>query len=142
MPKLRADQALIHVSVPGSRLDKLPWTSMDGGDISATDTKTRDGFDAEESLGGPKTCSNLTVTRQYTNDVLHPLVPQLEQLCGENAMTVSWTPVDGDQNPNGDTHGRLGRLIGVSVTKRDRNGTEAMFLTLEMSCTAKPMVVS
>lgn len=143
MPQLRADQAAIHVSVTGSGLDKNVWTSMDGGDITATDTKTRPGGGGDEiSLGGVRSRSNCTVTRQYTNDVLHPLVPQLESLAGEAAMSVSWEPLDGDNNPNGDNHGITGKLIEVMVTKRDANTTnEAMFLTLVMSCNAAPTIV-
>ena len=143
MPELRADQAAIHASVEGSTLDKNVWTSMEGGDMTATDTKTRPGGGgAEISLGGPRSRSNCTITRQYSNDVLHALVPQLERLCGEAAMHVGWTPLDADNNPNGSTHTISGKLIELMTTKRDANGTEAIFLSLVMSCNATPTVVS
>ena len=143
MPQLRADEAAIHVSVNGSGLDKNVWTSMDGGDMSATDTKTRPGGMGDEvSLGGPRTRSDCTITRQYTNDVLHPVFVTLERLCGNASMSVSWTPLDGDTNPNGDTHGISGILKEVMRTKLDANASEAVFLTLVMSCNSSPTVVS
>lgn len=147
MPKLRSDQAAIYVAAYDTTgknvLDNAVWASMDGGDESATDTKTRSGgMGEEESLGGPRTRSNCTVTRQYTNDVLHPLIPALERLCGAGAMAVSWKPLDADGNPDGDTHGISGRLIDVQTTKRDANSPEAMFLTLVMSSNSAPTVIS
>ena len=144
MPDLRADQALITVTVPGSGLDKAAWASLDGGDITATDTKTRPGGGGYEiSLGGPPTRSNCTVTRQYTNDVIHSLIPVLESMAGSAGMSVAWTPLDGDYNKNGDTHTIKGKLIEVMTTKRDsQTTTEVMFLTLVMSCDAAPAVVS
>jgi hypothetical protein len=143
MPDLRSDSALITVSVTGSGLDKLPWASMEGGDITVTDVKTRPGGGpTEESLGGPPTRSNCTVMREYSNDVLHPLVPVLERLAGNTAMSVAYTPLDGDYNKNGETHTIKGKLIDITTTKRDNNAPEAMFLTLVMSCTSAPAVVS
>lgn len=143
MPDLRSDQALINVSVPGSGLDNLPWTSMEGGDITVTPVKTRAGGGGyETNIGGPQTRSDCTVTRQYTNDVLHQLRPVLERLAGNTQMSVSWTPLDGDFNPNGDQHTISGKLDDVTVTKRDANAPESMFLTLVMGCDATPVVVS
>ena len=147
MPKLRSDQAAIHVSVFDSTgknvLDSAVWASMEGGDITATDTKTRPGgMGDEESLGGPRSRSNCTVGRQYTNDVLHPLIPALERLSGAAAMKISWTPLDADGNQDGATHGISGKLIDVQTTKRDANAPEAMFLTLVMSANSAATVVS
>lgn len=140
MPQLRADQAAVYVAVGGVPLDKGVWTSMDGGDMQATDTKTRPGGMGDEiSLGGPRTRTDCTVTRQYTDDVLHPLFPLLESRCGSAGMLVSWTPLDGDGNPTGaKTHGISGVLKEVMKTKVDANGTEAVFLTLVMSCHSTP----
>lgn len=147
MPKLRADQAAIYVAVydqTGTNvLDTNVWATIEGGDMTATDTKTRPGgMGDEESLGGPRSRSNATLTRQYTNDVLHPLVPKLEALCGAGAAAISWKPLDADGNPDGDTHGISGILIDVQTTKRDANTSEAMFLTLVFSCNAAPTVAS
>lgn len=147
MPKLRSDQAAIYVAVFDSTeknvLDSNVWASMEGGDGTATDTKTRSGgMGEEESLGGPKSRSNCTTTRQYTNDVLHPLVPKLDALRGSAAAQVAWKPLDADGNPDGDTHTITGRLIEVQTTKRDANGAEAMFLTLIISCHGGPILVS
>lgn len=143
MPDLRSDQAILHVTVAGSSLDKEPWTSMEGGDIAVTPVKTRGGGVGDETnIGGPRTRSDCTVARQYTNDILHPLKVQLEGLAGSAAMKVSWTPVDADGNPNGDTHTIQGKLDDVTTTKRDRNAPEAMFLTLVMGCDATPTVIS
>jgi hypothetical protein len=143
MPQLREDQAAIHVTVTGSSLDKNVWASMDGGDIEATDTKTRPGGMGDEvNLGGPPSRSDCTVERQYTNDVLHPLIAQLEALGGNAAMKVSWTPLDGDGNPNGSTYSITGVLKGIKKPKWDANTSGTAFLTLTMGCNATPAVVS
>lgn len=143
MPQLRDDQAAIHVTVTGSGLDKNVWASMDGGDVEAQDTKTRPGgMGAEKNLGGPPTRSDCTVERQYTNDVLHPLIPVLEALCGNAAMKVSWTPLDGNGNPNGSTESITGILKGVKKPKWDANAQGASFLTLTMGCDATPAAMS
>jgi hypothetical protein len=143
MPQLRADQAAIHASVDGSGLDKNVWTTMDGGDMTATDTKTRPGGMGDEiTLGGPRTRSDCTITRQYTTGMLHGLFPTLERLCGNASMSVSWTPLDGDGNTNGETHGISGKLKEVMRGKFDANASEAVFLTLVMSCNSAPTVIS
>jgi hypothetical protein len=148
MPQLRADQAAVYVTVNdpatgANILDNLVWASMDGGDMQATDTKTRPGAMGDElNLGGPRTRTDCTVTRQYTNDVLHPIVRNLERVCGNAAGGVAWKPLDGDGNPDGANHGISGKLKEVMVSKRDANATEAIFLTLVFGCNATPIVVS
>lgn len=140
MPQLREDQALIHVDVSGVALDNNAWTSMDGGDLEAQDTKTRPGGMGEElNLGGPTTRSDLTVMRQYTNDVLHPLIRDLEVACGSATMSVRYTPLDADGNPAGETHTITGKLKGVPKPKWDANAQGAAFLSLVMGCDATPV---
>lgn len=146
MPSLRSDQAAIHVSVFDSTgksvLDTNVWASMDGGDLTTQDTKTRPGgMGAEENLGGPNTRSDCMVERQYTNDVIHPLIRTLEQLCGNAGAKITWTPLDGDGNKNGDTLGITGKLKGVKPPKWDANAQGAQFLTLTFGCDAKPVTV-
>jgi hypothetical protein len=148
MPKLREDQAAIHVQVYDPTtgnpiLDSVVWASMDGGDIEATDTKTRPGgMGDEENLGGPRTRSDCTVERQYTNDVLHPLIPALERATGGGAGKISWTPLDGDGNPNGQTESITGILKGVKKPKWDANASNTAFLVLTFGCNATPTVIS
>lgn len=147
MPKLRSDQNDIYVAVynPAGKniLDSGVWATMEGGDMSSTDTKSRPGgMGDEESYGGPRTRSNATVSRQYSTDILHPLIPLLETLCGAAAGKMSWRPLDPYTNPDGNTHSISGRLVDVQTTKRDANSPEAMFLTLVFSCSAAPVVIS
>jgi hypothetical protein len=143
MPELTSQQALIHVTVIGSSLDKEPWTTMDGGDISVTALKTRDGGGGEErNLGGVRVRSDCTVGRQYTNDVIHPLIAELERLCGSAEMKVSWTPVDADQNPNGVTWTIQGKLDDVKKPKWDAITPDVAMVELVMGCHSTPAVQS
>lgn len=143
MPDLREDQWAIHVDVDGVSLPTKPWSSMEGGDIEAKGTKTRPGGMAdEETLGGPQSRTDATVMIQYSNDVLHPLVPKLQQACGSRATSISYTPLDGDGNPNGETHTITGKLDTVHEPKKDSNSpSNAAFLSLIISCNV-PLLVS
>lgn len=143
MPQLRSDQTLIHVTITGSFLDKSAWASMDGGDMTATDTKTRPGgMGDEKNLGGPRSRTDCIVERQYTNDLIHPIIANLESLCGTGAGKISWTTLDGDGNPNGPTESITGVLKEVKKPKWDANASGTAFLTLTFGCDATPTVLS
>jgi hypothetical protein len=81
-------------------------------------------------LGGPVNRSDATVTRQYSNDVLHPVLLDLEAACGKASGTVSWTPLDADGNPAGSTITYKGILKTVTRPNFDGNASAAQFLTL------------
>lgn len=84
-------------------------------------------------LGGPQTRSDCTVKRQYTT-ALDPWVEPLERACGNARMSVSWTPIGADQQPNGALHQISGILKEVQVPGADANANAAGFLGLVMSC--------
>ena len=143
IPNLREDQWAITVVVAGVNLDTLPWATMSGGDIEAKSVHTRaGGMGEDEPLGAPRLRTDATVGRQYTNDVLHPLLPALERVAGNAAMSISWVPLDGNKNPNGNTFTISGKLDAVMQPKKDANATAATFLELVMSCNSDPVVVS
>lgn len=132
---VREDQFIIHVGVDGVALPKtFSWTSKEGGDVTADSVFTRPGgLMPGIQLGGPGSRSDCTVKRHYTT-AIDNYVEALEAACGQAAMWVSWTPIDANQNPNGDTHLLTGILKEVQVPNYDANANAAGFLTLVMAC--------
>lgn len=131
MPLLREDQALIHVDVNGVGLDAKPWTTLSGGELQAQSVNTRPGgMQASKELGGPVMRSDVTVTRQYSNDVLHGKLMALDKACGKATTHVSWTPLDADGNPSGASVTYSGILKQVTHPNLDANASAAQFLTL------------
>jgi hypothetical protein len=132
---IREDQFIIHVIVNGvSFPSTFSWTSKEGGDVTADSTYTRPGgLMPGIQLGGPVTRSDVTVKRQYTT-VLDPWLKRLEDACGNARMSVSWTPIDANQTPNGNTHTLSGVLKEIQAPAADANATGAAFLTLVMAC--------
>lgn len=136
MPNLkREDQWLIKVGVTGVNLPKVfSWTTMTGGDLDAEDVKTRPGGMLNQiSLGGPSTRNDCTLERNYSN-ALHPFIVQLENVAGRAAMWASYTPLDGNGNPDGPTVTLTGKLKTVKSPDKNANNTNAAFLQLVMSC--------
>jgi len=134
---VREDQFIIHVGVSGIALPStFSWTSKEGGDLTSDSVYTRPGgLQPGIQLGGPSSRSDCTVKRQYTSNLDGGgFVTQLSNVCGNAAMWVSWTPIDGNQNPNGNTHLLTGILKEVQVPQYDANATGAGFLTLVMAC--------
>jgi hypothetical protein len=132
---VREDQFIIHVGVNGVQLPTtFSWTSKEGGDITTESVYSRPGGQMPGiQLGGPGSRSDCTVKRHYTSNI-DSYVTALENACGNAAMWVSWTPIDGNQNPNGDTHLLTGIIKEVMVPQYDANASGAGFLTLVMAC--------
>lgn len=154
MPLLREDQAAITVQLGGvnaldpqdtpfsaltSAVNLGPnsgtWSSLEGGDVEAEDVFTRPGgMKAGVNLGGPSKRSDATVKIQYSF-ALDAILGQLEQLVGKRSMAVSWTALDADGLPNGNSQNTItGVLKQVMRPNFDANATGAGFLQLVMSC--------
>ncbi len=132
---LRSDQALISAGVFDAHgvavaLPTGSWSIYQGGDIEAEDVFTRPGgMLPGQNLGGPSKRTDITVERQYTT-ALHAVVQQLESLAGKADAWASYTPLDANGNPNGDTHKISGVLKSVMVPNFDANSANAVFLGL------------
>ncbi len=136
---VREDQFIIHVGIDGVKLPTIfSWTSKEGGDTTSDSVFSRPGgLQPGIQLGGPASRSDCTVKRHYTSTI-DSYIETLEGLCGQAAMWVSWTPVDANQNPNGDTHLLTGILKEVQPPNYDANANAAGFLTLVMACDQQP----
>jgi hypothetical protein len=109
MPLLREDHFILHCSVTDAHGNNIPypstfsWTSMEGGDVSATNVNTRPGgFLPALDLGGPANRSDVTIKRQYSS-ALHPFMKRLEDAVGIGKIQISYTPIDGNKSPIGNT---------------------------------------
>lgn len=132
---IREDQFIIHVGVSGvSFPSTFSWTSKEGGDKTSEAVFTRPGgLMPGLQMGGPGSRSDCTVKRQYST-ALDPWVKPLGDACGNARMYVSWTPIDANQHPNGDTHTLTGVLKEIQTPATDADTAAAGFLTLVMSC--------
>lgn len=136
---VREDQFIIHVGVDGVQLPKtFSWTSKEGGDTTSDSVFSRPGgLQPGIQLGGPASRSDCTVKRHYTTSI-DQYVEALELACGQAAMWVSWTPIDANQSPNGDTHLLTGILKEVQIPQYDANTNAAGMITLVMACDQQP----
>ncbi len=132
---VRADQALITAKVNGVNLPKtVSWAQIEGGDIEAEDVFTRPGGGLHGvNLGGPTKRTDVTVMRQYTAE-LQGYIVELENKCGSGAASVSYTMLDADNNPTGQTVTMTGILKNVVKPNFNANSAEAVFLGLVISC--------
>ena len=132
---VREDQFIIHAAVDGVPIPSIySWTSKEGGDTTSESVFSRPGgLQPGIQLGGPASRSDCTVKRHYTS-VLDSYVEALQAACGNAQMWVSWTPIDANSNPNGETHLITGILKEVMTPQYDANANAAGFLTLVMAC--------
>lgn len=134
MPYLREDQAAIHVGVAGVALDNSAWAAFEGGDAEAQNVNTRPGgMQPAVELGGPVNRTDVTVKRLYS-DQMHALLYQLDALTGKASMWASYTPLDANGNPMGDTITITGILKQTMRPNYEANTVGAQFLTLVMAC--------
>ena len=149
---IRSDQARIHVRVYGVNYPSVTsWASLEGGDLTSEDVKTRPGgLLPQVNLGGPTTRNDLTVTRQYSIE-LHPWIVALENVCGIASMKVTYEIFDpskftASKNFNPQQESSFQTFKGVvtitgilkSVTRPNFNANtpETAFLALVMGCDA------
>lgn len=131
MPYMTEASCRILVQVEGVALDALPWRTYAGGDVTSATSVTRPaGQEPAIAMPGTKERTNVTVDRMYSSDVLHPLLDSLEHAANSAKFTVSWTPIDGDGNPNGSTRVQTGILKDVTHPNFDANVGTTVVLTL------------
>lgn len=111
---------------------------MSGGDVEADTRNIRPGgILGARSLGGPSKRTDVTVKHLYDvghgSNSFHFFIKQLDDVCGFASMTVSYTPLDADGNPNRNkTVAYTGTLKSVQHPTFDLNSTNPATLTLVM----------
>jgi hypothetical protein len=123
----------------GSMIDLGVWDKKTGGDLDSTDTVYRPGGMAPQiSLGGPKTTTNITVSRLYRLNRDHAHVKRLYAAVGKGKMTVAQQPLDIEGNVFGDPVVWHGRLKTVKTPPVDSEASGAALLELEMTVEGYP----
>lgn len=133
MPYIRDDQAQITVSLNGVPFGNS-WATTSGGDLEATDSKTRPGgMGREVSAGGPATRTDLTVTTQFT-DIVSTWHPTFEAAIGNGRIRVGVAYLGPDRLPTGRGFTRAGTLKHASVPPSDTHGNAVGMYTVIVSC--------
>ena len=135
---LREDQAIIQAGATGTyggvSLAQLPtiysWAALEGGVLEAASVFTRPGgMLPGRQLGGPSERTDVTIRRQMTPELQVWVVP-LELGCGTAAAYATYTLLDRNKNPTGQTVSMTGILKSVVRMNFDANNNAAGFLGL------------
>lgn len=126
-------QADVRLSIDGTPVGG-PLATYSGGDLSASDAKTRPGgMGKEVSTGGQSTRNDITLTVQW-DDSLVAQAKWLESRCGGGRAKVSVNWLDKDRNPiPGALFTRTGTLKGVNEPDFDHEGNAVGMLSLVVS---------
>lgn len=132
----REDQYAVTVSVAGVSLGT--FDKLTGGEMDSEEVKFRPGgMGPEVALGGPRTTSNVTVSRVYSLDGDHTVnLPTLKAAIGKASVTVSKQPLDVDGNAYGSPTVYTGVLKNVKLPDHDSQGNNVGMLELEVSTNA------
>jgi len=123
----------------GSMIDLGVWDKKTGGDLDSTDTVYRPGGMAPQiSLGGPKTTTNITVSRLYRLNRDHAHMTRLYRAVGLGKMIVAQQPLDIEGNAFGNPLVWHGRLKTVKAPPVDSEASGASMVELEMTVEGYP----
>lgn len=132
----REDLYDVTVTVTGTdgRAFSATFDKMDGGDVTAKETKYRagNGTEDEQTLGGSKSVSNITVSRLY-DDAFIGWTQWLLAQTGRAKMVVKKQPIDDDGHPYGDALVYTGKLNATKPPKTDSESDAAAVIELEQS---------
>lgn len=128
----RTDTYDVRVSIGGVALGT--FDKMEGGDVDSKELKYAPGaMGEEESLGGKRTVSNITVRRLYKLPRDHAHSQRLINWAGKADMTVSKQPLDINGNTWGSPLVWRGTMKRVKFPDVDSEGTDAGLLEIEMT---------
>jgi hypothetical protein len=129
----REDQYAVTVQVDAVSLGT--FDKLSGGELDSEETKYRPGgMGAEVSLGGPKTVTNITVSRIYSLDADHSTnLSTLKASVGKGVATVTKQPLDADGNTYGSPIVYTGVLKNVKLPDHDSGSNDPGMLELEIS---------
>lgn len=132
----REDQYAVTVSVGGVSLGT--FDKLTGGELDSEEQKYRPGgMGAEVALGGPRTTTNVTVSRIYSLDADHAVnLSTLKAGIGKAEVTVTKQPLDVDGNTYGSAVVYKGVLKTVKLPDHDSGSNDPGMLELEVSTNA------
>ena len=120
----RENLFLIHLSIDGRDLGV--WDAWSGGDKDTDSTKYRSGGESvEESLGGPNTYSDLTISRNYRLSRDNAIMGYLFNKCGIGTAKAQKQPLDRSYKAFGKPIIGTGVLKTVTDPKVDSNANNA-----------------
>lgn len=113
---------------------KFTFDKMDGGAVTAKDTKFRPGNGTvdEVSLGGSRSVANITVTKVISEDE-YAWIRWLIEQTGKADMFVNKQPIDHNGSPWGKPLAYKGKLLEVNPPKTDSESDAAAMLSLVQS---------
>ena len=119
-------------------LDLGVWDKFSGGDIDSDDTKYRAGGRApEESLGGTRTVSNVTMARLFRIERDFDLIQTLVDGAGSKDVQITRSYLDPSGTPvNSPAMGNvvyLGKLKAFKQPEHDSNSSDASLCEIECS---------
>lgn len=133
MPYINNYQADVRVSVDDVVVGGA-WATYAGGDLTAADAKTRaGGMGKEVSTGGQASRSDITLTTQWTDELLAQ-AKWLESRTGVGEVKVSVNWLNKDRTPkDGGLFGRTGTVKTVNEPDFDHQGNAVGMLQLVVS---------
>jgi hypothetical protein len=128
----RQDMERCEVSVDGIPLGI--FDTFSGGEADSDDTKHRSGgMGDEESLGGPRTRANFTVSRLYRLERDHGQAKMLDAAVGRGEVVAVRTMLDRDKVPFGDPITFTGTLKTFNHPEHDANSSDPKMVSLEVT---------
>jgi hypothetical protein len=108
------------------------WDKLTGGDLDSDDLKYRPGGNQgqEETLGGPQTVSDITVTRRWKLGRDTELAPFLAEKRGSGECVVVKQPLDRSYNAYGKPIVYNGTLKTVNLPDADSTANAVALLAL------------
>lgn len=128
----RQDQYSVTLSVNGQPFGV--WDKMSGGAAESEEVKYRPGaMGKQRSLGGPKSVSNITLSRLYDLTRDHTELPTLMQLAGNADCVVTKQPLSAAGIAEGRPLVYTGKLLNVTPPDHDSESTDPAMIELEIS---------
>jgi hypothetical protein len=127
--------AIITVSLAGVTFPStiLSWKTFEGGDPTADTGQLQPGGTVKSvARPGVVTRSNVTVTLPYSLEI-DSIRSNIENAVN-GSMTASYTPLDGDGNPSGNTTTRTGLMKEPQLPKWDSGSSDNTMFGLVMEC--------
>lgn len=128
----RVDQEQVTVNLAGKDLGV--WDTFSGGAAKADPTKHRPGgMGREESLGGPKSRDDFTVSRNFKLERDLPIAAFIDEQVGVGKVVVVRTMLGTDKVPVGEQLTYTGTLTGAPFGDHDSDAADPKFIMLEVS---------
>lgn len=128
----REDQYLVTLNVEGE--DTGVWDKMSGGAVESEEVKYRPGgMGKQRSLGGPKSVTNITLTRLEDPVRDANELPWLMQVAGDADCVVTKQKLDKSGIAIGRPMVYTGKLLNVTPPDHDSESSDPAMIELEIS---------